>query len=88
MHYAPTGTRTVSTNERPIKGGNTICKEDIKLLSAREAAAILGVNANAVYRLRNAGLLDYWNLHGTKKTNMMAIAEFLEKTKNVDLESA
>lgn len=59
---------------------------DIRLIGAREAAQILGVNANVVYDLWNRGLLDFWLIHNTKKTNLAAIAEFLQKTRNIDLE--
>ncbi len=58
---------------------------ELKLIGAREAAKILGVNANTVYRLWAKGLLDYWCIHRTMKTNMKAIGEFLERTKNKEL---
>ncbi len=61
--------------------------EEIKLLSAKEAGEILGINANAVYDLWKKNLLDYWCLHGTKKTNLTAIADFLERTKNTEIQA-
>ena len=60
--------------------------DELRLIGAREAAKVLGVNANVVYKLWGKGLLDYWRIHGTMKTNMKAIGEFLEQTKNRDLE--
>ena len=60
--------------------------DELKLIGAREAAKILGVNANTVYRLWSKGLLGYWCIHHTMKTNMKAIGEFLDRTKNRELE--
>ena len=60
--------------------------DELKLIGAREAAKILGVNANTVYRLWAKGLLVYWCIHHTMKTNMKAIGEFLDCTKNRELE--
>ena len=59
--------------------------EEIRLIGAREAAKILGVNANTVYKLWAKGLLDYWRINMTMKTNMKAIGEFLEHTRNKEL---
>ena len=59
--------------------------ETVRLLSAKEASKILGVNPNTVYNLWNRGLLDYWRIHRTMKTNVQAISEFLNRTKNKDL---
>lgn len=61
--------------------------DEIKLMSAREAAEVLGVNPHVVYDLWNRGLLDFWLIHKTRKTNLTAIAAFLEKTRNRDLEN-
>ena len=61
-------------------------ESEIRLLSAKEAGEILGVNANTVYNLWKEGLLDYWLIHKTKKTNLRAISEFLERTRNVELQ--
>lgn len=58
----------------------------IELLSAKEAGAILGINPNAVYRLWKAGLLDFWCINGTRKTNLQAIAAFLDRTRNTPLQ--
>jgi len=55
---------------------------DLRLIGAREAGKILGVNANMVYKLWREDKLDFWCIHGTMKTNMKAIAEFLERTRN------
>ena len=57
---------------------------NLQLIGAREAGKILGVNANLVYRLWHENKLDYWCIHGTMKTNMTAIAEFLERSRNTD----
>ena len=57
----------------------------IRLLSAKEAGQILGVNPNLVYTLWKKRLLDFWCIHGTKKTNLDAIAAFLEATRNQEL---
>lgn len=57
---------------------------NLQLIGAREAGKILGVNANMVYRLWNENHLDYWCIHGTMKTNMKAIAEFLERSRNTE----
>lgn len=57
---------------------------NLQLIGAREAGKILGVNANMIYRLWHERKLDYWNIHGTMKTNMNAIADFLERSRNVD----
>lgn len=66
-----------------IAAGSAV--ESIRLLSAKEASKILGVNANTVYNLWSKGLLDYWRIHRTMKTNVQAISEFLKRTKNKDL---
>lgn len=58
----------------------------IELLSAKEAGAILGINPNAVYRLWMDGLLDFWCINGTKKTNLQAIVAFLDRTRNTTLQ--
>ena len=57
----------------------------IQLLSAKEAGQILGVNPNLVYTLWKKRLLDFWCINGTKKTNLDAIAAFLEATRNQEL---
>ena len=58
---------------------------NLQLIGAREAGKILGVNANMIYKLWHEQKLDYWNIHGTMKTNMNAIEAFLERSRNVDL---
>ena len=57
-----------------------------RLLSAKEAGQILGVNPNVVYSLWKKNLLDFWCIHGTKKTTMNAIEVFLEKSRNQELQ--
>lgn len=59
--------------------------EKLQMMNAREVGKILGVNANMIYKLWNSGRLDYWCLNGGKKTNLNAIASFLERTRNIDL---
>ena len=65
---------------------NAVQRDSIRLLSAKETGQVLGVNPNAVYALWKKNLLDFWCIHGTKKTNMAAIAEFLERTRNQELQ--
>ena len=65
----------------------TMTEKQIRLLSAKEAGRILGINPNTVYTLWNRGLLAFWQINGTLKTNLLAISEFLEKTKNQDLQA-
>ncbi len=59
--------------------------EELQLFGAREVGKILGVNANMVYKLWHAGKLDYWCINGTLKTNLSAIALFLDRYRNVDM---
>ena len=58
--------------------------EAIRLFTAADAATVLHISRNAVYALWRKGLLDYWNINGTKLTNLTAISDFLERTKNAD----
>ena len=60
--------------------------EEIRLIGAREAAKILGVNANTVYKLWAEGHLDYWRISMTMKTNLKAISEFLTKNKGREVQ--
>ena len=60
--------------------------EEIRLIGAREAAKILGVNANTVYKLWAEGHLDYWRISMTMKTNLKAISEFLTKNKEPEVQ--
>lgn len=62
-------------------------EQEIRLLTAKEAGKVLGVNTNTVYSLWNKNLLGYWMIHKSKKTNLRAIAEFLEKTQNIALDT-
>ena len=60
--------------------------EEIRLIGAREAAKIIGVNANTVYKLWANGHLDYWRISMTLKTNLKAISEFLTKNKEPEVQ--
>lgn len=50
---------------------------DVKLIGAKDAAELLGVNKNKIYELWKSGKLTWWMVGGTKKTTREAIAEFL-----------
>ena len=54
---------------------------ELRLISAQEASKILRVSRNTIYDLWDAGRLDYWNVSGTRRTNLIAIREFLEREK-------
>lgn len=58
---------------------------EIRLFPASEVAKVLHISRNAVYTLWRKGLLDYWCINGTRMTNITAINDFLERTKNSDL---
>ena len=58
----------------------------IRLITATEAAKVLHVSRNAVYTLWRKGLLDFWSINGTRTTNLNAIGNFLEKTRNMELQ--
>ncbi len=73
-----------SSHSEPVYNSNSADAE-IRLLNARETARILRVSASTVYSLWRNDLLDYWCIHKSFKTNMKAIGEFLEKTKNTEL---
>ena len=73
-----------SSHSEPVHNSNSADAE-IRLLNARETARILRVSASTVYSLWRNDLLDYWCIHKSFKTNMKAIGEFLEKTKNTEL---
>lgn len=66
----------------PLAGGESTQLDMVRLMSAKEAGQILGINPNAVYALWRNRLLDYWNINGTKKTNLHAITMFLDATRN------
>ena len=68
----------------PSHNSNSVADE-LRLLNSRETAKILRVNTGTVYSLWSNGLLDYWCIHKSLKTNMKAIGEFLEKVKNKEL---
>ena len=59
-----------------------VTEEGLRLFTAAEAARILHVSRNAVYSLWRDGQLDYWRINGTMTTNLTAIQDFLERTKN------
>lgn len=66
-------------------GEHRVVRDDaIRLFTAADAATVLHISRNAVYALWRKGLLDYWNINGTKLTNLTAISDFLERTKNAD----
>ena len=69
----------------PESNGNML-STGIKLITATEAATVLHVSRNAIYALWRKGLLDYWSINGTRTTNLNAIGDFLEKTKNTELQ--
>ncbi len=54
-------------------------KEDRSVVSLDE------LDQDAYHALWNRGLLDYWCIHRTKKTNINAIMDFLERSKNLEL---
>ena len=66
---------------------STISAENIRLLTARDVGTILGVNSGTIYELWNNGLMDFWEINGTRRTNLIAIADFLTKVRNRDLAS-
>lgn len=61
-------------------------EEEIRLFAATEAAKILHLNRGVIYTLWRKGLLDYWDINGTRVTNLTAINRFLEQTKNTELQ--
>ena len=52
---------------------------EVRLLSAQEASKILRVSRNTIYDLWDEGRLGYWCISGTRRTNLIAIREFLER---------
>lgn len=67
------------------RGNIAVAEDEIRLFPATEAARILHVNRGTVYVLWNKGLLDFWDLNGTRVTNLTAIRRFLERTVNMEL---
>ena len=61
-------------------------ESEIRLFPASEAAKILHVSRGTVYALWDNGLLDFWKINGTRVTNLIAIRDFLERTKNTEME--
>ncbi len=84
---AERNTETMSTNNllSPSTNGNML-STGIRLITATEAARVLHISRNAVYTLWRKGLLDFWSINGTRTTNLNAIGEFLEKTRNMELQ--
>ena len=78
---------STSTNNLLCPGTNgNMLSTGIRLITATEAARVLHVSRNAVYTLWRKGLLDFWSINGTRTTNLNAIGEFLEKTRNMELQ--
>ena len=68
-------------------GEHRVVRDDaIRLFTAADAATVLHISRNAVYALWRKGLLDYWNINGTKVTNLTAISDFLTRTRNTELQ--
>ena len=70
----------------PSKQSGNGSMNELRLISARETAKVLGVNANTVYKLWAEGYLDYWRISMTLKTNLKAISEFLTKNKGREVQ--
>ena len=78
---------STSTNNLLCPGTNgNMLATGIRLITATEAARVLHVSRNAIYTLWRKGLLDFWSINGTRTTNLRAIGEFLEKTRNMELQ--
>ena len=69
----------------PGTNGNML-STGIRLITATEAAQVLHVSRNAIYTLWRKGLLDFWSINGTRTTNLRAIGDFLERTRNTELQ--
>ena len=69
----------------PGTNGNML-STGIRLITATETARVLHVSHNAIYTLWRKGLLDFWSINGIRTTNLRAIGEFLEKTRNMELQ--
>ena len=56
-------------------------REDLRLISAREAASILHIDTSGVYKLWFDEQLDFWCINGTTKTNFDAIRRFQDNNR-------
>lgn len=57
-------------------------REELRLISAREAASILRIDPSGVYKLWRDEQLDFWCINGTTKTNCDAIRRFLDNNRS------
>jgi len=57
-------------------------REELRLISAREAASILHIDPSGVYKLWRDEQLDFWCINGTTKTNFDAIRRFLDNNRS------
>ena len=57
-------------------------REEMRLISAREAASILRIDPSGVYKLWHDEQLDFWCINGTMKTNLDAIRSFQDKNRS------
>ena len=79
--------KSTSSNNLLCPGTNgNMLSTGTRLITATEAARVLHVSRNAVYTLWRKGLLDFWSVNGTRTTNLNAIGDFLEKTRNMELQ--
>lgn len=90
MNYRPTeeynSESTLSNNLLCPESNGNMLSTGIKLITATEAARVLHVSRNAIYTLWRKGLLDFWSINGTRTTNLNAIGDFLERTRNTELQ--
>lgn len=78
----------LSAKQSDLCNGSTDLRlfNELRLFGAREAAQILAVGPNIIYALWKNSMLDFWCINGTRKTNLQAIGEFLERSKNSQIE--
>ena len=78
---------STSSNNLLFPGTNgNMLSTGIRLITATEAARVLHVSRNAIYTLWRKGLLDFWSINGTRTTNLNAIWDFLDRTRNTELQ--